>query len=307
VADPASSSSRQIFISYRREDSQHMAGRISDRLEDHFGEAAAFMDVDSIEPGADFAQVIDDAVGGCAVLLAVIGQGWVTAADQRGIRRLSSPDDFVGLEIGAALRRDVRVIPVLIDGATMPQPSELPPGLEALARKNAVRVDHESFHADMAKLLEALDRFLSDDRKPVPSAPSEVPSAYAPPFEPVRAPASPAPPLWLAFRKASRTRMAAGELRLEPTEVTWMPVQLTGPSALFYAADAPALWIPYENIDTVEFSGQLALTLRCRDGTTHEMEVAPVGAGMFRMPNSAKRKQARDEVVQAIRERLRPQ
>src|ERR1700747_1122745 len=106
-----------IFVSYRRQDSSHLAGRLYDHLADRFGEGQVFMDVDTIEPGLDFAEEVTRAVAACQVLVAVIGPAWLTAADGRGRRRLDDPDDFVRLEIETALVRGVRVIPVLAQGA----------------------------------------------------------------------------------------------------------------------------------------------------------------------------------------------
>ena len=104
----------RVFISYRREDSGYPAGWLFDQLAASLGADRVFKDVDSIEPGEDFAEVISDAVSSCAVL-AVIGDRWLAAADEDG-RRLDDPGDFVRLEIEAALTRGVRVIPVLVGG-----------------------------------------------------------------------------------------------------------------------------------------------------------------------------------------------
>src|SRR5580700_7137111 len=102
-----------IFISYRRQETSHLAGRLYDRLADRFGESQVFIDVDTIEPGVDFAEEIFRAVAACNVLLAIIGPTWLTAADERGHRRLDDPNDIVRLEVEAALARAVRVIPIL--------------------------------------------------------------------------------------------------------------------------------------------------------------------------------------------------
>src|SRR6185503_11993481 len=101
----------RIFISYRRGDTSAYAGRIYDRLSERFGDKQVFMDVDTIEPGADFVEYIEDAVGSCDVLIAVIGRDWSSATNPDGSRRLEDPEDFVRLEVGAGLERDVRVIP----------------------------------------------------------------------------------------------------------------------------------------------------------------------------------------------------
>src|SRR4051794_26427863 len=134
-----------IFVSYRRQESSHLAGRLYDRLADRFGEDQVFIDVDTIEPGVDFAEEIFRAVASCKVLLAVIGSTWLTATDERGRRRLDDPDDIVRLEVGTALVRGVRVIPILVDGAIMPTRQDLPESLAGLVRRNALLIRHESF------------------------------------------------------------------------------------------------------------------------------------------------------------------
>src|SRR5215469_5069464 len=150
-----------IFVSYRREDSSDFAGRLYDRLADRFGEGQVFMDVDTIEPGVDFAEEISRAVAACQVLLAVIGPNWLTATDERGRRRLDDPDDFVRLEIETALVRDVLVIPVLTQRAIIPGREDLPESLASLARRNAVFIRHETFGTDAGRLVTAIERVLA--------------------------------------------------------------------------------------------------------------------------------------------------
>jgi hypothetical protein len=151
-----------IFISYRRQDSTHLAGRLYDRLADRFGEGQVFMDVDTIKPDVDFAEEISRAVAACTVLVAVIGPDWLTAADERGRRRLDDPDDFVRLEIEAALARGMQVIPIQVEGAVMPGRKDLPGSLAGLARRNALLIRHESFRSDIASLVAAIERVLAD-------------------------------------------------------------------------------------------------------------------------------------------------
>jgi tetratricopeptide (TPR) repeat protein len=155
---------RSVFLSYRREETRHLAGRLADRLAERLGSMQVFMDVDTIEPGADFAAAIAQEVAACDVLIALIaliGPAWSTIADQQGRRRLDDPDDFVVLEIRAALERETRVIPVLVDGAGMPDRGDLPEALQGLAQRNAVRLDHETFRSDVATLLDAVERILA--------------------------------------------------------------------------------------------------------------------------------------------------
>jgi hypothetical protein len=118
------------------------------------------MDVDTIEPGVDFVETIEESVGSCDVLVAVIGNRWLTSSDREGERRINLPQDFVRLEIATALSRNVRVIPVLVDGASMPRATELPGELQLLVRRNALELSHNRFNADSERLITAIERAL---------------------------------------------------------------------------------------------------------------------------------------------------
>ena len=166
----------RIFISYRREETAYPAGWLFDRLADHLGRGQVFKDVDSIQLGDDFVEVITRAVGSCDVLLALIGDEWLTITDEHGRRRLDNPDDFVRLEIEAALARHVRVIPILVDGARMPRTDELPPSLAALVRRQALELSPTRFDFDTSRLLRVLDGTLAE----VQAQPAAV-TAPAPP------------------------------------------------------------------------------------------------------------------------------
>jgi formylglycine-generating enzyme required for sulfatase activity len=146
----------KVFISYRRDDSAPYAGRVHDRLEHEFGRDLLFMDVDSVPLGVNFIKVLREEVAKCDVLLAVIGPHWINAQDETGNRRLDSPNDFVRIEIAAALLRDIPVIPILLDGAKIPKSDQLPEDLKELALRNALDVRHASFHSDMSKLISGL-------------------------------------------------------------------------------------------------------------------------------------------------------
>lgn len=154
----------RIFLNYRREDSQGEAGRLYDSLREHFSSEELFMDVDAIEPGLDFVEVLDGAVASCDVLLALIGRDWTTASID-GRRRLENPSDFVRLEIAAALRRKVRVVPVLVHGATMPAADALPDDLKALTRRAAIELSHTRWRSDVTSLVTLLRR-LRDEPPP---------------------------------------------------------------------------------------------------------------------------------------------
>ena len=143
----------KIFINYRRNDSIGTSGRLYDRLAKDFGRKRIFMDVDHIPAGADFVEFLQSQVAECATLLAIIGPGWLASAFPDGKRRLDSPDDFVRIEIAAALKRDILVIPVLLDGARMPTADDLPDDLKSLARRNAVELRNVQFGSDCDRLI----------------------------------------------------------------------------------------------------------------------------------------------------------
>ena len=146
----------KIFLSYRRQDSAGVAGRIYDRLRAHFGNDTVFMDIDSIPFGEDFREHIDAAVGQCDVVLAVIGTKW--AGETGAHRRLDDPRDFVRIELESALHRNLPVIPILIDHATMPGEADLPPSLTRLAFRNAIDVDQgRDFHPHVDRLIRGIE------------------------------------------------------------------------------------------------------------------------------------------------------
>lgn len=152
-----------IFISYRREDTEGHAGRLFEGLRARFGDDSVFMDVVAIEPGVDFRQVIDAKIAKCDVLLALIGRQWLSAGDGSGVRRIDDAQDFVRLEIAAALKRGIPVIPVLVQGARMPSAEQLPDDLSDLAFRNAVELTHARWESDLGVLAKALARLIAPD------------------------------------------------------------------------------------------------------------------------------------------------
>jgi Tol biopolymer transport system component len=169
-----------IFISYRRSDNPDATGRIYDRLVAEFGKAKVFKDVDSIPLGRDFRSYLNEIVGDCAAVLAIVGPRWADACNQAGQRRLEDPDDFVRIELEAALARNIPVVPVLVGNALMPGSAQLPASLTALAFRQSIEVRPDpDFHNDSTRLVAALRKIL-DPNAPDPVADSGV----------VRAPAS---------------------------------------------------------------------------------------------------------------------
>jgi len=152
--------SGQIFISYLREESRWSAGRLYDRLCARFDRKQIFMDIDAIAPGDDFIKTIEKTVGECDVLIAVIGAHWLTSKGEQDSRRIDNPEDFVRREIATALKREIRVIPVLVDGAFMPLSAELPDDLKPLVRRMALQVSDTGFDDDCRRLVAAIEQAL---------------------------------------------------------------------------------------------------------------------------------------------------
>jgi hypothetical protein len=178
----------RIFITYRREDTSSQAGRLYDWLGEHYGRDAVFKDVDSIEPGRPWRRAIDSAVGTSDVVIALIGPRWLAELEER-----SGGDDFVRYELETALAKDRRVIPLLINGAPMPTPEQLPEALVALTDYQAFEVSDTRFRSDMDELLRRLDRVIERpvETPPVKAPPVETPPVQPPPVQtaPVAAPA----------------------------------------------------------------------------------------------------------------------
>lgn len=154
-------SNGHIFISYRRDDSAGYTRAIYDQLVKRFSKDRIFMDVDAIEPGLPFDEVINQAVGRCEILLAMIGKHWLEQQVDVG-PRVNDPKDFVRIEIAAALSRNIRVIPILLDGASMPPEEALPEPLRAFARRNAIEVSNSRFTSDVERLVEAVSKVLGE-------------------------------------------------------------------------------------------------------------------------------------------------
>jgi formylglycine-generating enzyme required for sulfatase activity len=151
-----------IFISYRRQDTKQIAGRIFDKLEARFGAGSVFMDTEGIPAGVDFHKFLDEAVARARIVLVLIGHGWAEAKNEAGQRRLDNPDDFVRIEVESALNRNIPAVPVLIDGAPMPPAEQLPEGMRAFLRFQAAPVDAgRDFHVHMDRLIADLERRLN--------------------------------------------------------------------------------------------------------------------------------------------------
>jgi TIR domain len=177
----------RIFITYRREDASAQAGRLYDWLGDHYGRDAVFKDVDSIDPGRPWRQAIDSAVGSSDVVIALIGPRWLPELDER-----SGGDDFVRYELEQALATDKRVIPLLVNGASMPTAEQLPPTLVDLTQYQGFDLSDTRFRSDMDELLQRLDRIIERPGETTPPEETEaVKEAPVPPPPPPPPPPDP--------------------------------------------------------------------------------------------------------------------
>lgn len=163
----------RIFISYRRQDSEGHVGRLYDHLLKHFRPEDIFMDVASIEPGADFVEALEKAVAACDVCVVVMGTQWASITDDSGERRLHQWNDFVRIEVASALKMGKRVIPTLVGGAKMPNPTDLPDDLAMLVRRNAVELSHARFSYDVDQIVAVIRSNLSSRPVKAKSAPDE--------------------------------------------------------------------------------------------------------------------------------------
>jgi len=149
--------SGRIFINYRRDDSRGDAGRLYDHLNARFPNRV-FRDVSALEPGVEWDVAIDKALGACDACIVVIGKSWLSIKDVSGRRRLDNPDDTVRREIMTALRQKMRVIPVLVGGASMPSQEDLPEDLRPLTKRNALYFTEQDWEHDVELLIQSLER-----------------------------------------------------------------------------------------------------------------------------------------------------
>jgi TIR domain len=220
----------QVFISYRRDDAAGYARAIGDALGHHFGAERIFIDVDDIQPGQTFATLIESQIDGAVVMLVLIGRRW-RGERADGTARLDDEADFVRREVAAGLASRARLIPVLLDGATMPDAAQLPAPLRPLAGRHALAIDATRYAADLQRLVDAVGQ---DLRAPPPIPPPARPV----PATPGRRTALALAALgllgglaWLAWRTADRAAPAA------PAAQTGLA---TSPGAGQRPASAPA-------------------------------------------------------------------
>lgn len=171
----------QMFINYRRSDTAAYAGRIFDRLKSTYGHESVFMDITNVELGMDFTVAVREAVEKCDLFLCLIGRDWLKAEDTEGGRRLEHPGDHVRIEIEAALSRDdVRLLPLLFEGAQMPDVSDLCKELAPIAHRNALEMSDKRWDYDFSQLTDFIDRIRASNIGPsIPEGTDKLDAATA--------------------------------------------------------------------------------------------------------------------------------
>ena len=248
-----------IFISYRREDSRHAAGRLREVLSESVPNDRLFMDVDNIPLGLDFQQVLEKQLARCEVMLVVIGDRWLDARDEGGNRRLDNANDFVRLEIETALRRDIRVVPVLLDGVELPPAVALPDSLQSLTRRQGMQISHASFTSDAQRLYHGIAQVLPKTEPPEPP-PDPAPEFRKPDIEQHELKLLPlsAPP------RAGGNGLRNLLLLLSAVSaffIWWIPQNLA-PSDQILGINAEVFWVGLVGATVLAVLGAVYLTIR---------------------------------------------
>ncbi|MCH9806603.1 MAG: toll/interleukin-1 receptor domain-containing protein [Alphaproteobacteria bacterium] len=156
---------KKIFLSYRHQDSKGETLAVMQHLLSNTTDLEVFLDVGGgIEVGSNFLRSIEEAVGKADLMICIIGSRWLELSNAAALDGRENQTDFVRVEIHAALVREIPIIPILLDNAEMPDRESLPPELSLLASKQAVRVRHDCFIADMGAVLSAIRRVIGGGR-----------------------------------------------------------------------------------------------------------------------------------------------
>jgi hypothetical protein len=169
-----------VFISYRREITAGEARALFNELLEKHGTHSVFMDVDSIALGRDFRSALRKTIESCDLMLVLIGKDWAEIKDERGRKRLESPGDYVRLEIEAALKRDIVVTPILVQGAHMPAPEQLPADIRDLAYRNGFELSHTRWESDVQEMVRRLELDVRDRGREVETGHPPLRRAFPP-------------------------------------------------------------------------------------------------------------------------------
>lgn len=164
---------KKIFISYRVQDTAGETGRLVDALKQHFADEQIFMDIENLEPGADYTVAIEKSLDSCDVFLAIIGPHWLGDRDNATLR-INEPNDWVRMEVSTALHRDIHVVPVLVDGGTLPKPEQLPADLQALLRRQSIEITNKRWRYDTDQLIDFLIKSVGIPPLKAPHSPSSI-------------------------------------------------------------------------------------------------------------------------------------
>jgi len=269
-----------IFVSYRRDDARQAAGRLADNLAEQFGSERIFRDVETIELGVDFTKALHQALNSCVVMLVLIGRNWLDIRAADGTRRLDDAKDWIRQEIVSALQRDIRVVPVLVDGAALPDEKDLPADLQPLVRRQALELDDSRWKGDLQRLVTMLSKLPGLQPLPSPSlpGPAAVPA-------PAPTPGSSRKKWWLWGGVAALVVIGAIDAQLEnggdavapfvaPQPVSPQSVPQPVPQALAGAPNLSGPWRSADGAETYQFSqsgNQVQITAFMRG--------APAGGG----------------------------
>jgi TIR domain-containing protein len=157
-ATPVRSPSKTVFVCYRRQDAEDAAGRLHDKLVSVYGSERVFMDIDNVPLGVNFVTHIKERLQDCGAVLVIVGRNWTTITDPEGSRRLDNPADHVRVEVATALKQGTIVIPILVQGASMPRSADLPEDIRDLAFYNGLRLTPEFWRPGVERLIKELDR-----------------------------------------------------------------------------------------------------------------------------------------------------
>lgn len=172
---------KKIFISYRVRDTQAATGRLVDALKQHFDDDQIFLDIDKIEPGLDFTEVISKYLDSSDIMLVIIGPDWMAYNSEKNTYRINEKNDWVRLEIATALQRNIRVVPVLLEGASLPDEELLTDDLKPLLRRQSYEISNKRWKYDSEQLVEFLKKVLGQAPKPAPNpSPKPTPAPVAP-------------------------------------------------------------------------------------------------------------------------------
>ncbi len=160
-----SSGRKNVFISYRVQDSAGETGRLVDALKDAFYDDQIFVDIEKLEPGVDFTEALAKSLDSCDILLAIIGTEWAGRADSHNITRINKPDDWVRIELETALKRNIRLIPVLVSGASLPTVNEIPESLLPLLKRQTIELSNKRWKYDTEQLINFLERLGMERKK----------------------------------------------------------------------------------------------------------------------------------------------